>query len=590
MASSTRSSRATRALLTASAALALTTAAPAAQAQAPIPEGPSAGAIPVFLGAPWTSQPVASILAPRHPFMAPNGSSNLHEDAWQSDASARTGPLGRDMRRTSTIYARECASITFDTHGRLVTVCVGVDRPVLKVLDPGTLREVASMDLPLRRPNPGGVFTSFGGGGYFYLDNRDRAVIPTSDLHIYTVAVRGDALVKEGDVDLSATMASDDSILSALPDWSGAVWYASKNGVVGRIDPATQKPKVLDTHEPIGNSFAIGEDGGVYIVTDKALYRFDTGPDGTPVATWRETYDNIGTIKPGQTQAGSGTTPTLMGDDLVAITDNADPMNVVVFKRAKTVSGARRLCAAPVFTKGASNTDQSLVATHDAIVTENNYGYSSPTATQDGKTTVGGLERIDVDRATGSCRKAWHSDEHAPSVVPKLSLGNGLVYTYTKDPQPDDQDAWYLTALDFRTGRTVFKRLAGEGLGYNNNYAPVTIGPDGTIYVGVLGGMVALRDAAAPKQEAIPPVPAPPAAARTRIRVRVERGRKRCIVRVRGADARLVRRLSAMAGTRRLVRRDRTAPFRVTLRRRGRVLRMVVTLRDGRRVTPRARC
>ena len=64
--------------------------------------------------------------------------------------------------------------------------------------------------------------------------------------------------------------------------------------------------------EPIGNSFAIGETGGVYIVSDAALYRFVAASDGTPEARWRRTYDNIGTTKPGQTQAGSGTTPTLM--------------------------------------------------------------------------------------------------------------------------------------------------------------------------------------------------------------------------------------------------------------------------------------
>ena len=84
-------------------------------------------------------------------------------------------------------------------------------------------------------------------------------------------------------------------------------------------------------------------------------------------------------------------------------------------------------------------------------------------------------------------------------MVPKLSLQNGLVYTYTKEPDtrtPAD-DPWYLTALDFRTGKTAFKRLAGLGLGFNNNYAPVTIGPDGTAYVGVLGGLVALRDSPA---------------------------------------------------------------------------------------------
>ena len=82
--------------------------------------------------------------------------------------------------------------------------------------------------------------------------------------------------------------------------------------------------------------------------------------------------------------------------------------------------------------------------------------------------------------------------------MPKLSAANGIVYTYTKDPRPDGQDAWYLTALDFRTGRTLYKRLGGEGLGHNNNYAPVTLGPDGTAYVGVLGGLIGLRDATPP--------------------------------------------------------------------------------------------
>jgi hypothetical protein len=76
-------------------------------------------------------------------------------------------------------------------------------------------------------------------------------------------------------------------------------------------------------------------------------------------------------------------------------------------------------------------------------------------------------------------------------VVPKLSLGNGLVYTYTKPPSGAGEDPWYFTALDFRTGQTVYRRLAGGGQAYNNNYAPVTVGPDGTAYVGVLGGLVA---------------------------------------------------------------------------------------------------
>src|SRR4051794_41661274 len=114
-----------------------------AQAQTPIPEG-STGA-PAFVGAPATPHLVNAPPAPRHPFMAPNGSSNLHEDAWQTDTSRNPGPLGGAMTRTSTFYARECGSITFDGRGRLVTVCVGLDKPQLKILEPGTLREIANM-------------------------------------------------------------------------------------------------------------------------------------------------------------------------------------------------------------------------------------------------------------------------------------------------------------------------------------------------------------------------------------------------------------------------------------------------------------
>ena len=190
--------------------------------------------------------------------------------------------------------------------------------------------------------------------------------------------------------------------------------------------------------------------------------------------------------KPGQVIPRSGTTPTLGTNGTVAITDNADPMNVVVYERRR---GAE-ICRAPVFEQGASATDNSLIMAGNAIVVENNHGYTGPRSTQNGATTAPGIERVDYDLAARTCTKVWRSEEHSPTVVPKLSLATGLVYIYTKEPQDDGDDVWYLTALDFRTGRTVFKAFAGEGLGHNNNYAPVTLGPDGSAYVGVLGGLV----------------------------------------------------------------------------------------------------
>src|SRR6202000_2283110 len=88
----------------------------------------------------------------------------------------------------------------------------------------------------------------------------------------------------------------------------------------------------------IENSFAVGNDGDVYIASSQSLYRFDAGPGGIPQITWQVTYPNSGIHKPGQVDAGTGTTPAVMSGGYVAITDNADPMDVVVYRTAPTVT------------------------------------------------------------------------------------------------------------------------------------------------------------------------------------------------------------------------------------------------------------
>jgi hypothetical protein len=466
----------------------------------PITQGPMAGDIRPFEGSPATPDPFSLPLVPRNPFMAPNGVSNLHDDAYQTDTYRWSGPLGRRTRTQSAFYvapglARECASITFDSRRRLVAICVGLDRPVAAIIDPRTLTPLATYPLPPRQPGAGNPFTDFSGGGYFYLDRSDRVVAPTTTRHIFVIAeTPGPGLERRRDYDISGRLAADDKIISALPDWDGRIWFASRGGVVGWVNRHSGKVHTRDLGAPIGNSFAVDELRGVYVVTDAALYRL-TANDGRVRVVWRHGYPNDGTVKSGQTQAGSGTTPTIMGGGrYVAITDNADPVHIMVFKRAARPRGRRVVCRVPVFHKGRSSTDQSLIGAGRALIAENNYGYSIP-ATQNGGVTAPGLERVDVNRSGRGCHKVWHSEARAPSVVPKVSARAGLVYTYTKPPRSDDQDAWYLTALDFDTGRRIWRRLAGEGLGYNNNYAPVTIAPNGTAYVGVLGGLVKFRDA-----------------------------------------------------------------------------------------------
>src|SRR4051794_3304068 len=530
------------------AVLALLIAAPGAAAS-PIPESDTSAQ--QFFGAPATQNPVFGIPpAPRHPFMAPNERSNLHSDAWQTDTDRLPGPLGRDMKTVSASHNAVCGSVTFDSKGRIVTVCVGVQGPSgpsggLFLLDPKTLAELAHYELPPRQPGantPSNLFTDFAGGGYFYLDNRDRAVVPTTTRHLMIIAETADApgFHVDRDIDLSIVVPQGDKILSALPDWHGLIWFATVQGVVGTVDEKSGSIQYFDTTEKIGNSFAVDETSAVYVVTDAALYRFAAETSGAITQIWRTPYENDGTSKPGQTEIGSGTTPTITSKGYVAITDNDDPIQINVYRRT---DGAL-VCRAPVFEKGASNTDQSLIGAGNSFIAENNYGYSGPPATEQGGTTKPGLERVDVD-AAGHCHKVWHSDEIAPSVVPKLSLANGLVYTYTK-PGGDRSDPWYFTALDFRSGKTVFKYRAGSGLGFNNNYAPVTLGPDGTAYVGVLGGLVAMRDATPPARVKFGPGGrAPTARPRLKLRLRYShRGgcsARRARATVIGADRRRVR-------------------------------------------------
>jgi hypothetical protein len=482
---------------------------------------PNGGSVTPFDGSSAISNPVDGGPAPPHnPFMAPNPRNNIHDDPYMSDTYRLPGPLG-DGPEPSALFTRECGSITFDSQGRIVTVCVGLDRPVLALLDAHTLQTLAAMPLPPRNLAPGSnPFTDFSGGGYFYLDQQDRAVVPTTDRHVLVISITaGPGFQVSHDYDLSGKIPAGEGIESVLPDWSGRLWFVTRQGIVGTIDRADGTVRTIRlSGEGISNSFAVDETGGVYIVSDKALYRFDADPNGAPRVSWRVVYPNSEIHKPGQSDAGSGTTPTLMGGKWVAITDNADPMDVVVYRRARTLpkkknkkkrhrkAKGRLVCSAPVFAKGAGSTDNSLIGTNRSLIVENNYGYQISGSKLSGGITTPGLTRIDVvkkkhkkgkkgkkrrRRAKFRCRSVWTSEERAPSVVPKLSLANGLVYTYTHPPRSDGIDAWYLTALDFRTGGTIYHRLAGTGFGFNNNYAPVTLGPDGTAYVGVLGGVVA---------------------------------------------------------------------------------------------------
>ena len=457
--------------------------------------------LPAYQGSAASPQPIRIRRPPENPFMARRGVSNVHNDSWMTDTYWIRGPLGRGPQTiSSSLGQRICVTITFDRRGRLVATCTGLTGPRLYMLHPQTLDVLAQMDLPYVPPPPGqSPFTNSAGGAYFYLDNEDRAVIGTADGHIWIVGQTHSpaGFVLEEDIDLTGALAGD-RVTSVLPDWSGRLWFVGRyTGVVGLVEPGTGTIRSTTLGEEIENSFAIDRDG-VYIVSDVSMYRMWAEPGQAPGIVWSAPYQNSGVSKPGQFNAGSGTTPTLMNDGYVAITDNAEHMNVVVHRKATTLGPGqtRLICETPVFQSGASATENSLIAVDRSLIVENNYDYNILT-TQNGALTAPGVARVEVREDESGCDVVWTSNERAPSLVPKFSTRTGLLYLYTKDPDPVNvaSDAWFWTAVDFRTGATVWKRLAGTGINYNNHYAGLVIARRGNIaYLGVLGGVIAIRD------------------------------------------------------------------------------------------------
>ena len=456
---------------------------------------------------------------PSNPFMSSSGANSMHADSYASDTHPWAGPTGRNA--TVTFSGKgPCAGMGVTREKLLLLQCGGAQNFTLRLVDPVTLKDLATYSLP---PRPSTMQAAehadldkvYGdsSGAYFFLDNLDRAVVADAAQHIQRVrhvqAQDGTwSFVQTDDWDLSRYLPHDcttytnpfpkgscDPITGVLPDWHGLLWWITRYGRVGTLDPRTGKVKLrLLRGEQIENSHAVSADG-VAIVTDHAMYMFRADATGRPEVVWRTAYDRGSARKVGQINQGSGTTPTFIGKQYVAITDNADRrMHVLVYRRAARLApGQRRLfCSVPVFAAGASATENSLVGWGNGLVVENNSGYLNPTTRVEGGVQPGGVTKIAV--GAHGCRVAWHSNVVSPSVVPKLARGNGLLYLYSPHQVVPGLDEWRLTIVDWRTGKTVSEVATGRGAPYDNAWAPITLGPRGYAYIACFGGLLSVHD------------------------------------------------------------------------------------------------
>ncbi len=375
---------------------------PPAQAQTPgaertpIPGNPvSAAHAPATSARPRRRARSDAPSIPRHPFMAPNGSSNLHNDAFQSDTYTVSGPLGRDPRSSLGAVRPRVRLGRLRPRGRIVTVCVGLDRPVLALLDPVTLKTIDAMPLAAaagvgqqpvhrllrrrlllpRQPRPRRA-----------ADDRGP---PAHDRR------RGNALQTVSDVDLTPATKSG-KVISALPDWKGRVWFATKRR--RRLGRSRQRRAALASARRGDLELVCGRSGR------RRLHRHRRGALSARGRGGR-TRGRLAARLQEHERAEARADESRLGDDadaagraLCGDRRQCRSDGLVVFDRARKPQRRRVVCRIAVLREGGrldrsvADRDRPLARGREQLRLHGHQRASSCGAT----TTLGGIERIDI--------------------------------------------------------------------------------------------------------------------------------------------------------------------------------------------------
>jgi len=499
-----------------------------------IPPGPWTS-LPDYIGAPAKAHPTANNGVPQNPFLAPNPFSHGHKDIWMSDTANVAGPLGRNpvilsttLPKTHDHWLTPCGNVVFDSHGRLILTCFGWDEASLVMLDPDTLEVLTHKDLDVVTGPPVGEggqdFPPSMWAIYGYLDNLDQMHMVAKGRKIITLGEAGSAsspeFVEVGEgYDLGELLdETQDSVRGVIVDFQGRYWiWVARTATIYLLNPDTYhgigdlKSIDLGEGEFIRNGLTLTREGAVYIVTTKAMYRVEAGADDQPYIVWAEAYDNSYAdnheikVRPGQTEQGSGTTPTILGEGkYVAITDNAEQMQVVVYRTEEKLNpGEKRIvCEVKVFDfegGGIGAQWNSLVGLHNSIIVQNTADYHWDWANYEDAhletPSKPGIERVDIDPNGKGCTKVWVNTEVAGAMTLELSTRTGLIYTQDRKWDAENNvNAYYFVALDFRTGEVVWEKLMGTGDKFDSIGMPVIIGPNKALYGPLQGGLTMLID------------------------------------------------------------------------------------------------
>lgn len=449
--------------------------------------------------------------AQQNPYLGINSLATMHGDAQSSDATPFAGPgdpgVGGTWKVTFTNHWAACPTILAGQDGyiqALMTQFLGSDakvrKPKLAIIEPASGAQLGAMEIPT-----GALL----GGVYAYLDADSNLVMVdgTNALTWISHSQDGMKVWVSRRIDLTDAMKLEpkDHVVGIVPDWHGRIWVASERGVVGLIDPKRNVVRLtkLQQYSPterIDNSISACPQG-VSIITSYGIYML--GADAStskPRIIWSHSYDRGTKQKPGQLSHGSGATATFFGpngSDYVMLSDNADRQEKLIVYRSADGSAVGE---GPLFTPGASGTENSMIGVQNSIVGACTFGYpyaQYPDTKPAYRAQVApGMERWDVNDDASGITLKWRNNGIYSAAVPRLSTADNLIYTCERPRGPAGVltgPVVYACAIDMDSGRVVHRqrlpRLANLLAGGDPSQMVGVIDKRGVWWQGTIGGI-----------------------------------------------------------------------------------------------------
>lgn len=450
-----------------------------------------------------------------HPFLS--RSPAMHSDHYYSATTDYETPTGGETsvkrfdlgkiraKKLKKLGMNICPNFMMDNEENLIGLCgtptkgyLGGIRFHLALFDSDTMEKISTYtitNVKLMNLVRGDLPMNL---GYFFMDNEGRAIVVNDKNEVHFVKVNPHTRKLELDkmIDLSKYIPSYYPITHVMPDYEGNYWFMSlgkqdiQSAFMGHFNSTTGEVQIHKfPGEIIENGYAM-DATGVYPITDYALYKLGIDHEGKIEVVWKKSYERATVVKPGTISLyGSGASPSLMGDDLVTVTDNADGrVNLLVYNR----HNAELICKMPLFKEGKSANENSVVAYNNSIVVQN--WYNSPGFMASMKGLEPGIVRIDVREDRSGCDKIWENNEIGTTPTLKLSTHSGYLYVPIQDTSLKKKEKYYMAYLNFETGKVDYKYYLGQGFSSRFLYAPVQIGPKGKLIQPVFSGLITLQD------------------------------------------------------------------------------------------------